>query len=208
MTLGGSPGEEQGGSGTQASWGGVSPWLVLTLSLAWALAVVAGPAPPTGRWSRWLQGLALVPSVVWGPGNTVPGRQAAASEPCLLSSLLSEPPDTPLQTLAHHSLHRPPPGMEKSPAPEGPGSTGTDKTHLRLLLPAASPVLGCDHDRSAGCQGPALLLLPRGDTSPQVPFIPPTHRGMSVGGGGSLACPRPPVVTFGDFLLKDQWRRG
>ena len=35
-----------------------------------------------------------------------------------------------------------------------------------LLLPAASPVLGCDHDRSAACQGPALLLLPRGDTSP------------------------------------------
>lgn len=89
------------------------------------------------------------------------GRQAAASEPCLLSSLLSEPPDTPLQTLIHHSLHRPPPGMEKSPAPEGPGSTGTDKTHLRLLLPAASSELVCDHDRSAVCQGPALLLLPR-----------------------------------------------
>ena len=49
MTLGGSPGEEQGGSGTQASWGGVSPWLVLTLSLAWALAVGVGRTGPSYR---------------------------------------------------------------------------------------------------------------------------------------------------------------
>lgn len=49
MTPGGSPGEEQGGSGTQASWGGVSPWLVLTLSLAWALAVGVGRTGPSYR---------------------------------------------------------------------------------------------------------------------------------------------------------------
>lgn len=136
------------------------------------------------------------------------GRQAAASEPCLLSSLLSETPDTTRRHSFTTLCTGLPQGWRKAQPLRARDPQAQTRHTSGLLLPAASPELGCDHDRSAGCQGPALLLLPRGDTSPQVPFIPPTHRGMSVGGGGSLACPRPPVVTFGDFLLKDQWHRG
>lgn len=136
------------------------------------------------------------------------GRQAAASEPCLLSSLLSETPDTTRRHSFTTLCTDLPQGWRKAQPLRARDPQAQTRHTSGLLLPAASPELGCDHDRSAGCQGPALLLLPRGDTSPQVPFIPPTHRGMSVGGGGSLACPRPPVVTFGDFLLKDQWHRG
>ena len=204
---------------------GGAGWLWDPGLLGWSLPMAgAHPEPGLGTGSRGgadrplLQGDGAGGSRDWllspllcGALGTqcLAGRQAGSSLRALPAVLaaLRDTRHHP-QTLIHHSLHRPTPGMEKSPAPEGPGSTGSDKTHLRLLLPAASPELGCDHDRSAGCQGPALLLLPRGDTSPQVPFIPPTHRGMSVGGGGSLACPRPPVVTFGDFLLKDQWHRG
>lgn len=146
MTPGGSPGEEQGGSGTQASWGGVSPWLVLTLSLAWAMAVGVGRTGPSYReMEQVAPGTGSCPLCCVGPWEHSAwqaGRQAAASEPCLLSSLLSETPDTPLQTLAHHSLHRPPPGMEKSPAPEGLGSTGRDKTHLRTPPSCCQPCAG------------------------------------------------------------------
>lgn len=170
-----------------------------------------GPACPAGRWSRWLQGVAPVPTFVWGPGNTVPGRQAGRQQP-------QSPACCPRCSQRHqtrpcrHSLTTLctdlPQGWRKAQPLRARDPQAQTRHTSGLLLPAASPVLGCDHDRSAGCQGPALLLLPRGDTSPQVPFIPPTHRGMGVGGGGSLACPRPPVVTLGDFLLKDQRRRG
>ena len=163
MTLGGSPGEEQGGSGTQASWGGVSPWLVLTLSLAWALAGWADRPLLQGDGAGGSRDWLLSPLLCGALGTQcLAGRQAGSSLRALPAVLaaLRDTRHHP-QTLIHHSLHRPPPGMEKSPAPEGLGSTGTDKTHLRLLLPAASSELVCDHDRSAVCQGPALLLLPR-----------------------------------------------
>lgn len=67
---------------------GGAGWLWDPGLLGWSLPMAGahlepglGPACPAGRWSRWLQGVAPVPTFVWGPGNTVPGRQAGRQQP-------------------------------------------------------------------------------------------------------------------------------